>query len=118
MKYISVLFLLLFFYIANLQEKNIYEASYSSQKIIIDGLPNDSVWNTCEWDDIEQLWLGSPVSPDDFTGKYKLAWTETFIYVFAMITCKNKKGRKPLILQCARQVETNQYSKRIWKTVI
>jgi hypothetical protein len=86
MKYISVLLLLLSFHIANSQEKNIYEAPYSSQKIIIDGLPNDSVWDTCEWDDIDQLWLGSPVSPDDFTGKYKLAWTDSFIYVLAMIT--------------------------------
>lgn len=87
MKHLSlIVFIFVYFQIAKSQEKNIYEAPYSYREIVIDGLPNDSVWNTCEWDDIDRLWLGEPVSPDDFTGKYKACWTDSFIYVLAKIT--------------------------------
>ena len=87
MKYLFWIFFILSSYqTVKSQEKNIYETPYSSSEIAIDGLPNDSVWNTCEWDDIDQLWLGEPVTPDDFTGKYKACWTDSFIYVLAMIT--------------------------------
>lgn len=81
-----IFFILSSFQTVKSQEKNSYEAPNSSSEIVIDGLANDSVWNICEWDDIDQLWLGEPVTPDDFTGKYKACWTDSFIYVLAKIT--------------------------------
>ncbi|WP_232459776.1 DUF6265 family protein [Winogradskyella sp. PC-19] len=52
---------------------------------IIDGVANEDIWNTSEWLPINQLWLGDLYTPQDFQGRYKLAWTSDALYLLAEI---------------------------------
>jgi Domain of unknown function (DUF1083). len=52
----------------------------------IDGLANDAAWANAEWLPLDQIWIGGPLSPGDFSGRYKLLWDENNLYVLAEIT--------------------------------
>lgn len=51
----------------------------------LDGSATDEVWQQTEWRPLDQNWIGKMPTPEDFTGKYKLAWDENFLYVLAEI---------------------------------
>ena len=53
---------------------------------IIDGKPKDKVWTQQPWYPINQTWIGAPPTPKDFSGRYKMTWTQNAIYVLAEIT--------------------------------
>lgn len=53
---------------------------------VIDGKADDPVWEMSEWLPLDQVWIGKNLSPDDFKGRYKLAWDENNLYVLAEIT--------------------------------
>lgn len=50
-------------------------APKSAAAIVVDGRADDPVWAEAAWGDIDHVWLGAPPSADDFTGRYKIAWT-------------------------------------------
>lgn len=50
-------------------------APKSAAAVVVDGRADDAVWAGAAWGDIDQVWLGAPPSADDFTGRYKIAWT-------------------------------------------
>lgn len=52
----------------------------------LDGAGDDDIWQQAEWLPIDQLWMGTAPTPQDFTGRYKLAWDENNLYVLAEIT--------------------------------
>ncbi|NNK21700.1 MAG: sugar-binding protein [Winogradskyella sp.] len=52
---------------------------------IIDGVADEDIWNTSEWLPINQLWLGSRYTKDDFEGRYKLAWMSDALFLLAEI---------------------------------
>ena len=62
------------------------EVKHSKSVITIDGKANESIWKTASWHPIDQLWLGAHHSDEDFSGRFKLAWTEEALYVLAEIT--------------------------------
>jgi hypothetical protein len=45
---------------------------------IIDGQGNDDCWGDVEWQEMDQVWIpwGGSVGADDYTGEYKLVWSE------------------------------------------
>lgn len=51
----------------------------------IDGDAGDAVWQNSEWLPLDQVWIGNPPAPADFSGRYKLAWDENNLYVLAEI---------------------------------
>lgn len=53
---------------------------------LIDGDAGDDAWQQAEWLPLDQLWIGVPVSKEDFSGRYKLLWDENNLYVLAEIT--------------------------------
>ncbi|MBO3116118.1 CBM9 family sugar-binding protein [Winogradskyella sp. DF17] len=57
----------------------------STSEISIDGLANEPIWQTVAWQAIDQLWLGDTFTKDDFSGRYKLTWTEDALYLLAEI---------------------------------
>ncbi len=58
----------------------------SKDTIIIDGIANESTWENSSWIPMDQVWLGDPVSSEDFSGKYKLSWSEDALYVLVEVT--------------------------------
>jgi hypothetical protein len=66
--------------------KDAISVKKSNNPILIDGVPNESVWLNSEWLPIDQLWLGNRYTAKDFSGRYKLAWTENALYLLAEIT--------------------------------
>ena len=51
--------------------------------IVIDGIGNEKTWNKSSWFPINQLWLGKPIDSSDFSGRYKLSWSDDALYVLA-----------------------------------
>ena len=53
---------------------------------VLDGSGSDDVWEMTEWMPLNQVWDGASPTPDDFSGRYKLAWDENNLYILAEIT--------------------------------
>lgn len=53
---------------------------------IIDGKPADACWQNAPWLPLSERWLGEPYTDADFQGRYKLSWSDSFLYVLAEIT--------------------------------
>lgn len=64
-----------------------YQAPYAQQAPIIDGLATDNAWSQAKWRNIDQVTAAAPPSnSDDFSGRYKVVWTEEYLYILAEIT--------------------------------
>ena len=59
----------------------------SANTYTIDGQANEGFWTWAEWYDISYVWIpyGETVAPNDFSGRFKLAWTEDVLLVLAEI---------------------------------
>lgn len=53
---------------------------------LINGTADDPVWKRAAWLPLDQIWVGQPPTPADFSGRYKIAWDENNLYVLAEIT--------------------------------
>ena len=83
---------------------NNYIACKTTSIPIFDGIGDEEFWDGCPWYAIDQIWLpynnieNNPLAndksgklwrgPDDFTGNFKLAWSEeeNMLYLLAVIT--------------------------------
>lgn len=59
--------------------------SHSVTPIKVDGMANEPIWSSSQWQKIDQLWIGKNPTENDFSGRYKLSWDENFLYVLAEI---------------------------------
>jgi len=87
MKAISILFVCLIFLGSSLKA---YDDAFEAQmagSYTIDGNGSEAFWTNCEWYNISYVWLpwGETVAPADFSGKFKMAWTEDVLLVLAEI---------------------------------
>lgn len=67
------------------QEKQLIKVNKSKIKMVIDGKADDAIWKTSKWHPLDQLWLGNPYKETDFSGRYKLTWTNDALYLLAEI---------------------------------
>lgn len=63
------------------KRENIYRVAKAKIAPKIDGLSDEAVWQKAEWKAIDKLILGPPVSSEDFSGRYKLLWSEAHLYL-------------------------------------
>ncbi|HKK09387.1 MAG TPA: sugar-binding protein [Bacteroidales bacterium] len=61
------------------------EIHYADSDVQIDGKANEEIWDKVSWQQLDQRWLGEPYTENDFSGKYKLAWDENYVYVLAEV---------------------------------
>ncbi len=61
------------------------EIHYADSDVQIDGKGNEEIWGKVKWQQLDQRWLGKPYTENDFSGKYKLAWDENYVYVLAEV---------------------------------
>jgi hypothetical protein len=67
-------------------ETQLLEVHKAESPMNIDGLANEPIWQRAKWQPLDQLWLGSQFSKDDFSGRYKLTWADDGLYLLAEIT--------------------------------
>lgn len=59
--------------------------AFSKDKVTIDGKADEPSWSKVPWKNLDQLWLGDPISAHDFEGRYKMLWDHDHLYVLAEI---------------------------------
>jgi hypothetical protein len=64
----------------------LYKAPFTSTAPTVDGIGNDVCWNDAAWVAINNLYLGSAYTSADFTGRYKMVWTTSKLYLLTEIT--------------------------------
>ncbi len=70
---------------AHYEDRNRYLAPKALQPVVIDGVADDAVWQSGEWHGIDQLWLGPEYGAEDFSGRFKVAWTEERLYILVEV---------------------------------
>jgi hypothetical protein len=58
-----------------------YRAPKAERAPSVDGVADEPVWRRARWREISHRWLGPDYSPEDFQGRFKVAWTEKRIYI-------------------------------------
>jgi hypothetical protein len=71
---------------AHLKDRSKYIAPRADVAPIIDGIADDQAWQRAEWRALENLWLGPEYPAEDFTGRYKIVWTEEKIFILGEFT--------------------------------
>lgn len=64
----------------------LYKAPFASTAPIIDGVADDISWQDASWVSIDNLYLGAAYTASDFSGRYKMVWTASKLYLLAEIT--------------------------------
>jgi hypothetical protein len=63
-----------------------YRAPFAAIAPTIDGIANEEIWQDAAWVPIAQLYLGTAPTAADFTGRYKIVWTSSRLYVLTEVT--------------------------------
>lgn len=50
---------------------------------LVDGNPTDAAWELANWRGMNEVMLGEVPSAEDFSGRYKLVWTASHLYLLA-----------------------------------
>ena len=62
-------------------DRSHYRAPFADPAPVIDGKANEAAWAAADWRPIDNIWLGGPLDPEDFSGSYKVLWTHERIYL-------------------------------------
>jgi hypothetical protein len=83
---IAVFYLLTICVSAQTQYDTIYNYKTNSE-VTIDGQALEDCWENAEWHEIDQVWIpyGATMSNGDFSGKFKVSWDESFLYVLVEV---------------------------------
>jgi len=73
-------------FFAQANDRSLVVAPHADMKPVIDGIADDSAWAAADWTNIDYLWLGPEYSEADFSGRFKVTWSGTRIYILAEIT--------------------------------
>lgn len=62
-----------------------YEIYSTDEAPIVDGKDKDTAWHSATWFPLNHVIVGENLSPDDFSGRFKMVWTAERIYLLAEI---------------------------------
>lgn len=62
-----------------------YRAPKARRAPHVDGIADEPIWRRAPWRAIDHRWLGPEHSPEDFSGRFKVAWTPERIYILVEI---------------------------------
>ena len=63
-----------------------FKAPFSEETVSIDGLSTDPIWSGGTWYPMFENMAGSEPTKADFSGQFKLAWDQEYLYLLAEIT--------------------------------
>ena len=69
----------------HLDGRSLYEAPFAAAAPVTDGIADDLAWDKAQWRDINYRWLGPEYSPADFSGRFKVVWTEDRLHIVVEI---------------------------------
>ncbi len=64
----------------------LYAAPFATTAPVPDGRATEACWASAPWTALDERWVGPPTTSADFSGRYKLVWTATHLYLLAEIT--------------------------------
>ncbi len=67
-------------------QQGYYEALFTKTIPVIDGNGSDTCWNKAGWAPIDQVWIGNAVEETDYSGRFKVLWTQSRLYLLIQIT--------------------------------
>jgi len=62
-----------------------YRAPRAAEVPAIDGVADDTAWQSATWRELSHRWLGPEYSPADFQGRFKVVWAPERIYLVVEI---------------------------------
>lgn len=66
-------------------DRSNYQAPRAVEVPRIDGVPDDSAWSRAQWRNLDQRWLGPAIDASDFSGRFKITWNESQLFVLVEI---------------------------------
>lgn len=67
------------------REAGDFTALKTSSAIYIDGCSTDATWAKLDWYSMNYVWMGEAVDPNDYQGKFKLAWNNEYLYILVSV---------------------------------
>jgi hypothetical protein len=58
----------------------------AKEAINIDASASESAWQEASWRKVDQVYIGENITPEDFSGRYKLLWDDAALYMLLEIT--------------------------------
>ena len=65
----------------HLPDRSTYRAPQAAALPHVDGVADDAVWSDANWHRLDFRWLGPDYSAEDFSGRYKVAWDSSRLYL-------------------------------------
>ncbi len=63
------------------EERSEYRAPRAAVAPVIDGVADEAIWAEAEWREMTERWLGPEYGPEDFLGRFKVAWDGDRLYI-------------------------------------
>ncbi|WP_340199201.1 sugar-binding protein [Ascidiimonas sp. W6] len=67
------------------QDHQIITVKKATEAPILNGVEDDQCWENSVWLPLDQKWLGTDYTEKDFSGRYKLSWRESSLYLLVEI---------------------------------
>ncbi|WP_353779441.1 sugar-binding protein [Winogradskyella sp. 3972H.M.0a.05] len=67
------------------ETKQLRKVPKAKDGITLDGVADESIWQSSTWYPINELWLGKPYTAEDFEAEYAMCWTEKALYVLVKV---------------------------------
>lgn len=71
---------------AHLEGRTEYRAPKAAVAPTVDGVADEAIWADAPWRALDHRWLGPEYTSEDFTGRFKVVWTEERIHLLVEIT--------------------------------
>jgi hypothetical protein len=101
--FLTALFLICTFFLCKGEpdEPRVYKIRRSTGKIVLDGIPNEAAWSSCEV--AGGFWQSVPVdtSPAVSRTEFRMTYDDDFIYVSAV--CFDDQPEKPYVIQSLKR---------------
>ncbi|MGI9202263.1 MAG: CBM9 family sugar-binding protein [Woeseiaceae bacterium] len=70
---------------AELPGRSEYRAPNATVAPMIDGVASESIWDQATWREIDEVWLGPELEASDFSGRFKVVWSDSAIYILVEV---------------------------------
>jgi hypothetical protein len=65
--------------------RSLYRAPFAAEAPVTDGNADELAWRKAKWRDINYRWLGPEYAETDFSGRFKVVWTEDRLHIVVEI---------------------------------